>query len=160
LECNRFAEAEQEFGKSIEIRPPDEYVNRGLSTIYREMGQDSLAQLYSQKADRLGEQHCNQLTFNNFRKLKRILDRRKIRLVCMQYPVRGVAPLKKIFEGNEYDVIFVDNERIFKDAISKDGYKEYFIDMFGIDFGHCTPKGNRLLAHNLAEVIVHEVFKK
>jgi len=32
--------------------------------------------------------------------------------------------------------------------------------MFGGDFGHCTPKGNRLLATNIADVILKEVFHK
>jgi hypothetical protein len=32
--------------------------------------------------------------------------------------------------------------------------------MFGGDFGHCTPKGNMLLAQNIADVILGEVFNK
>jgi len=33
-------------------------------------------------------------------------------------------------------------------------------DMFGGDFGHCTQKGNKLLAGNIADVILKEVFGK
>jgi hypothetical protein len=29
--------------------------------------------------------------------------------------------------------------------------------MFGGDFGHCTPEGNRLLAENITEVILKRV---
>jgi hypothetical protein len=36
----------------------------------------------------------------------------------------------------------------------------YFVDMSGGDFGHCAPKGNRLLAENIANVILKEVFHK
>jgi lysophospholipase L1-like esterase len=32
--------------------------------------------------------------------------------------------------------------------------------MLGGDFGHCTPKGNRLLAENIAQTILKEVFHK
>ena len=32
------------------------------------------------------------------------------------------------------------------------------MDMFGGDFGHCTVKGNRLLAENVARVILKEIF--
>ena len=73
--------------------------------------------------------------------------------------MRSIQPLKKIFKEDE-DVVFVDNERIFKDAVRKEGYNEYFRDMFGGDFGHCTQKGNRLLAGNIANVIFKEVFGK
>ena len=73
--------------------------------------------------------------------------------------MRSIAPLKKIFKEDE-NIIFVDNERLFKDAVRKDGYNAYFQDMFGGDFGHCTQKGNRLLAQNIANVILKEIFGK
>ena len=78
-------------------------------------------------------------------------------MVCVQYPLCSVEPLKKIFEGQR-GIIFVDNEKIFVEAVEKDGYKEYFKDIFGGIFGHCTEKGNRLLAKNIANVILKEVF--
>nr|MBU1328568.1 hypothetical protein [Candidatus Omnitrophota bacterium] len=75
--------------------------------------------------------------------------------------MRNIAPLKKIFkEEMEGSIVFVDNERIFKDAVKDKGYKEYFNDMFDGDFGHCTPKGNKLLAENIASTILKEVFNK
>jgi hypothetical protein len=79
----------------------------------------------------------------------------------VQYPVRNIEPLKRMFKEETGDsIIFVDNEKIFKDVIRKEGYKEYFTDMFGGDFGHCTPKGNRLLAENIANTILKEAFNK
>ena len=77
----------------------------------------------------------------------------------MQYPVRSVEPLKKMFDYSG-SIIFIDNGQVFKDTLKKANYKEYFTDMFGGDFGHCTTKGNRLLAENIANVILKEVFKK
>lgn len=62
--------------------------------------------------------------------------------------------------GDTQDIIFVDNEKIFKQAVKKSSYDEYFTDNFAVDFGHCTPKGNRLLAENIANVILREVFNK
>jgi len=78
----------------------------------------------------------------------------------VQYPMHSVASLKKIFQGVEQGIIFVDNEKIFKEAVRKSRYNEYFRDMFGGDFGHCTVKGNRLLAENIANVIIKEIFGK
>lgn len=82
-----------------------------------------------------------------------------MRLVCAQYPMLGIKPVKKIFDGQD-GVIFVDNEKTFKDVVKNYGYKAYFKDMFAGEFGHCTDKGNRLLVENIANVIVKEVFKK
>jgi len=51
----------------------------------------------------------------------------------------------------------VDNEKMFNEGVKREGYDEYFNDCFAGDFGHCTPKGNRLLAENIAGVILTEV---
>ncbi len=52
------------------------------------------------------------------------------------------------------DIIFVDNEKLFRKAVRQDGMTVYFRDMFAVEFGHCTEKGNRLLAENIARSIL------
>ena len=52
----------------------------------------------------------------------------------------------------------MDNEKVFKQALRKASYDEYFRDNFAGDFGHCTPNGNRLLAENIADTILKKVF--
>jgi len=42
----------------------------------------------------------------------------------------------------------------FRDALKEHPYSELFTDNFGGEFGHCTPKGNSILAENIAEVIL------
>jgi hypothetical protein len=71
--------------------------------------------------------------------------------------MRQLEALKKLFDSTE-DIIFVDNERIFKDALKQGGYTDYFQDNFAGDFGHCTPEGNRLLAQNIANTILTQYF--
>ncbi len=55
---------------------------------------------------------------------------------------------------NDPSIVFVDNEQIFKDAVGRDGFSAYFTDAFAGDFGHCTKKGNRLLAEHVADAIM------
>jgi hypothetical protein len=55
-------------------------------------------------------------------------------------------------------IIFVYNERVFKEALMRGRYEDYFADRFAGDFGHGTPKGNRLLAENIANTILKECF--
>jgi tetratricopeptide (TPR) repeat protein len=101
----------------------------------------------------------NHVTVPNYLKLKTILGQRGIKLVCVQYPMLSIEPMKKIFEEQD-GIIFVDNEKLFKEAVDKYGYREYFIDKFGGCFGHCTRSGNRLLAENIASVIVKKYFHR
>jgi len=159
LKSGKFTEAEKILKETIGLNPNVDRVYAALVTLYKENGKNAFIQDYYKKANELRGKIFYSIVYQNYQKLKTELDKKGIKLVCVQYPVRSIEPLKKIFEG-EAGIIFVDNEKIFKDAINKEGYKEYFVDMFGGDFGHCTPKGNRLLAENIAKSIVKEVFGK
>jgi Tfp pilus assembly protein PilF len=155
----KFAQAEESFKKAIKLDSSDDRAYRGCAAVYSEMGKDKLAQEYYGKANRLGLGNYSLVTAHNYQELKMILDKRGIKLVCIQYPLRSIEPLKRMLQGQD-GVIFVDNEKVFKDALKKGSFKDYFIDMFAGEFGHCTRKGNRLLAENIANTILKEYFKK
>ena len=78
-------------------------------------------------------------------------------LVCVQYPGRSIAPLKRLFP-DEDDVVYVDNGPLFREALDEHEYAELFMDRFFGDFGHATALGNRLLADNVADVLLDEVL--
>ncbi len=173
----RFDMAEEAFKKAIALNPKCDMGYVELRWIYETQKQSGMAKQMYNKAKELNpkdmvpfneiryvDAHGDTIreddgfvTSNNYRELKRILDKRGIRLVCVQYPVRNAEPLREIFR-DEGGVIFVDNEKIFKEALKNGRKEEYFLDMFGGDFGHCTRKGNTLLANNIAEVILKEEF--
>ncbi len=150
-------ETEQIFKKGIKFNPANDRVYAALARVYSAMGNNELSEIYLDKVNSLRWQYYSPITVESYHKLKQILDKRGVKLVCVQYPMRSIALLKRIFNEGE-DVVFVDNEEIFKNAVAKEGYKEYFRDMFGGDFGHCTPKGNRLLAENIADNILNGLF--
>jgi tetratricopeptide (TPR) repeat protein len=156
----KFSQAEDLFKQAIALDPQNDRAYGALSILCEETGKPGLAKEYAQKATSLRLGHYVPLTVTSYRTLKEILDKRGIRLVCVQYPMRSVEPLKRILQGTEKGIIFVDNEKLFRDAVRKDGYNTYFKDMFGGDFGHCTDRGNRLLAENIADTIVKEAFHK
>jgi len=131
----------------------------GVALTYNNLDNHKLSSEYFEKANKVREEYCNSMTYLNYKRLSNILARRQIKLVCAQYPMRSIESLKSIFEGQS-GIIFVDNERTFKKAVQKAGYEEYFKDVFGGDFGHCTRKGYGLLAENIANVILKEVFHK
>jgi tetratricopeptide (TPR) repeat protein len=160
-EQGKFSQAEDLFKEAIgtNFEKVPERTWRAMASLYEEMGKPELAKAYAEKAASLNSENYPPITVNNYHKLKEILDRKRIQLVCVQYPMRNAEPLKRIFEKDE-GITFVDNERVFKEAVKRSGYKEYFRDMFAGDFGHCTRRGNELLAQNIADVILKEVFNK
>jgi len=153
-------EAEELLKKAIELNLRSDIIYGALEILCSEMGNPGLAREYGKKAKEIRLGYYRPNTTGNYHKLKAALDKRGIAYVCVQYPMRNLGPLEKIFQGNAEGIIFVDNEKIFKDALKKTSHREYFSDMFGGDFGHCTEKGNRLLAENIANTILKEVFNK
>ncbi|OGW76064.1 MAG: hypothetical protein A2Z72_01695 [Omnitrophica bacterium RBG_13_46_9] len=153
----KYDRAEETLKKAMNINPESSRVYGALAVLYTDLDEHSLAEEYYRKAEEVRKTYNVLKTYNNYRLLQKQLAAKGIKLVCVQYPMRNIEPLKKIFKGEE-DIIFVDNEKLFKEAVEKEGYNEYFTDMFGGDFGHCTPKGNRLLAENIANTILKERF--
>lgn len=155
MNSREFIYAQQAFNKAVDLKPSYDRAYESLALLYKNLGNYNKAEEYCCKSSKSRLMCYDTITYNNYRKLRDILAKRKIILVCLQYPMRSIGPLKKMFPDKR-GIVFIDNEKIFKDAVRKESYKKYFIDMFAGDFGHCTPKGNRLLAENIARSILKE----
>ena len=92
-------------------------------------------------------------TRKNYQRICSELLKKDIRVICMQYPLRSIKPLKDLLEPID-GLIFVSNEDNFKSALHRNSYWDYFIDDFANDFGHCTHEGDRIIAENLAQTIL------
>lgn len=158
-EQGKLLAAEQLLIRGLELFPENVLLYKSLVGVYALIGKDGYLQKSAETLNRLMSEYYNPVTCNNYKKIKKILDGRGIKLVCVQYPMCSVEPLRELFAG-EKNVIFADNEGLFKEAVKKEGYKEYFTDNFAGDFGHCTRKGNSLLAENIADLIVQEVVAR
>jgi tetratricopeptide (TPR) repeat protein len=156
----RPSQAEGLFKKAMELKPKNERAYGALVALYEETNRPALAREYAAKVNGIRTGYYAPATAYNYRRLKEILAQRGVRLTCVQYPMRSIQSLKNIFQDDNNGIVFVDNEKLFKDAVKQDGYEVYFKDMFAGDFGHCTEKGNLLLAKNIANMILKEVFEK
>jgi len=172
----KFRDAEEMYLAAIKINPENDWALERLGDIYRrqkrfrEAAEMSAALTPPERNSderegpkvRVRVLHKDEIKFNkyygaktqyNYRKLREVFKARNIKLVCVQYPARDVQSLKVLLEPND-GITFVDNDESFKNAVDRDGYDAYFIDRFAGDFGHCTEKGNRLLAENIAEAVI------
>jgi len=157
LQQSRYEAAEEICKKIIEADPNYERAYRGLAMVYRRQGKIMEADETLGKLDQLKSHFYNPGTVRNYRKLREILSRRDIPLICVQYPMQKLKYLKKIFPHPE-EIIFIDNEEVFKEALLRTSYDDLFTDQFAGDFGHCTPEGYRILAENIAKVIASKIF--
>lgn len=157
----RMAEALEAFRKARELAPDDPGIAQLVEMLSPGEGGTAASRPSGDEAAGFdGPEHGEYPpgTRANFLALKQSLDKRGIPLVCVQYPMRSVARLREIF-GNDDSIIFVDNEISFRSAVAREGYLAYFTDSFAGDFGHCTPKGNRLIAENIGNTLLKDYFR-
>lgn len=155
---------QKEYGKLEEVlkiadeKFPDSLIfNKLWASYYLMNGKIQESESRFAKAARLEEKYLSPLTIENYRRIKESVLERGIKLVSVQYPLRKLEPLKKML-GEEGGVVFVDNEKIFKDAVKNESYEQYFVDNFAGDFGHLSTYGNKLIAENIAEEIITNFF--
>lgn len=146
---SKLEEAEKMFERAIEIDSTNILLRLELQSIrsYKEKGRPPEV-----PKDTL----FSKATENNYNLLYQKLNNEGIKLVAMQYPTRSIEELKSMFQGNE-DITFVSNEENFEQALQNGKYEDYFIDRCYGSFGHATPKGNQLIAENLANTILKEI---
>ena len=151
-----FAEAEAYYKKVVELTPTDQNIYNALGRLYEEIGDFKKAEECERdfkKAQQFNLKLYGSEMRDILQKIKKSLNKRGITPVYISHPMRSIEPVKKLL-NDQKGIFFIDNEEIFKKAVKQDGFTVYFID----DHGHCTQKGNRLLAENIANTVVKEVF--
>lgn len=153
-----FALGEDERARDLARRaalffPEADQVQGLLGLILEEEGRPDEAGGYFRLAEELRSRQISPMTAENYRRLRLILRDRGIPLVAVQYPMRRLDPLREMLP-DAGDVVFVDNERIFQEAVAREGYDAVFTDYFAGDFGHFTPRGAELLAANIADALL------
>ena len=157
----RLKEAEYMFTEAIEINPNTDEAYCGLGRVYNKQGisDKEIDKFYRKGGFSIRVQNnipSSEITEYHYQQLYNELNKRGIRYIAMQYPTLNINKLKNMFNGEE-NIIFVSNEENFKQVLENEKYENYFIDHMTNSFGHATPKGNRLIAENLTNVILEEL---
>ena len=157
MEHGFYQEAETALKEAVEEYPDDYFLYEQLAQLYSLTGEQEKARITFQRGNAVRGEQEKYLpeTADNYRKISALILKRGIRLIIMQYPLRDIGPLKNIFPA-ESEIVFLENRKNFVEALREGDYNEYFSDSFAGNFGHCTPKGNRLIAEQLADMILSE----
>ncbi|MDD5627632.1 MAG: tetratricopeptide repeat protein [Elusimicrobia bacterium] len=155
----RFPEAQKYYQEALELDPGNDWACAALALLYAKLGDPAQARLHERKTAEL-RSRAKPMTARNYRRLQSLLDAKGVRLVCAQYPMMSVEPLRRIFSDSADPPLFVDNEAVFREAVQRKSYAAYFRDLFGGDFGRCTPQGNQLLADSIAQAILRRYFPR
>lgn len=144
--------AEAIYRDIVERRPDAFWIHTALGNLLKRRGDDEAAARHYREADRWSRRNTG--TAANYRRLAETVLAAGAELVCVQYPLAEIGELEEMLAG--YDgVTLVDNGEVFRQAVEKDSHDYYFRHRFpGFRFGHCTARGNRLLAENIAAALL------
>ena len=158
----QYEKAAEAYERTLEINPLNyhAYNRLGLSYSHMNIPTNELERFYEKKGHsfrKINDIDPKDITLHHYNILYEKLRRRGVKLIAMQYPLTEVEELKNMFKGDE-EIIFVGNEEIFSEALDSANYDEYFIDRCYGYFGHASPKGNQLIAANVASAILNELL--
>ena len=160
LKHNRIIKAERMFNTLKEKNREDFAMIEGLALFYDNQGKQELALEYSKKAQDKSINMLHPKTVQNYNAISRKILERNIKLISMQYPLRNIESLTKKLHFTK-NIVFVENKTNFEKLFeSGHYYLDYFFDNFAGNFGHCTTKGNRLIASQLADVILNDILNE
>lgn len=130
----------------------NEVVGHRLASYYEGRGLEERRAYYMERVRETAEQRPS-MTHENYGLLQDVLAQQGIPLIAVQYANRPVEPLRSLIDWRE-DVVFVDNEAVFREALASSPYEDLFWDRCYGDLGHATREGNRILAETLATAVL------
>lgn len=157
VKLQRYQDAIAVYERLLSVPEMKERALLGLHTVYIKTGDHKRANAYRTQAQACSRSRVNPYTMKNYRRIAEDLRTAGILHCAIQYPMRDVRDLQKIL-ADQPGVMYIDNQHSFIRAVGENGYDTLFIDNFAGDFGHCTKEGNRLLAENVARVLLKELF--
>jgi len=155
LRCGQVESAARIYSQITESNANDMQAWAGLSYCEETRSQSGQRRYYKVKQQNVMHRLLPRMTQLSYQLLADVTRRYQIRLMCISYPRRSVEPVRNVL-ADFPDVLYVDNQQTFENALRQSCYEDLFIDNFAGDFGHCTAKGNRLLAENVARAIERE----
>jgi lysophospholipase L1-like esterase len=138
--------------EALRRHPDNEFFLRLLAGVHTEAGETRAANKLLARADALALSRIPEVTRDNYRRALKLTNDSGALFVAMQYPLRNAGELELMLEGAG-DVIVIDNDAVFREAVASRGYDALFVDRFAGDFGHCTSDGYALLADQLMDIV-------
>jgi lysophospholipase L1-like esterase len=123
-----------------------------LANAYEQAGNPARAAGYRAQRDELELGRFREFTRFYYQRVIDTVRAREIPVIVMQYPLLSVEGLRKLLDYRE-DLTYLENRTNFETALLDASYWELFEDNFAGSFGHLSPRGNQLVAQNVADAL-------
>lgn len=146
-----------QFHRALMLRPDlltsHELVWLGrLANACEQSGEAARAESFRAQRDELDLGRFREFTRFYYQRVVDAVRAREIPVVAMQYPLLSVESLRKLLDYRE-DLSYLENRTNFETALLDAKYLELFDDNFAGSFGHLSPRGNQLVAENVADAL-------
>ncbi|HII17062.1 TPA: tetratricopeptide repeat protein [Candidatus Woesearchaeota archaeon] len=138
----------------LQAKQPDiaSYVFRDIGRRFYSEGKFNESDNYFEREFSLKKSFYNALTKESYERVYSLSQEHDALLIAMQYPLLPISVMKLYFENDER-ILFVENDQNFRNALGNSTYDDLFVDNFFGVFGHCTKRGNELIAMNVEQAI-------
>ena len=153
LKQNKHDLARKSFEDALIYSAHQSRVYAGMADVFKAQNQSDQAEIYAKKSAEVEERFVHPYTHHYYDLIADVVLKSDVKMVSMQYPMLSQTAWTNSLKQAD-QITFVENKENFETALDRLEYSEYFNDHFAGDFGHCTPKCNRLLADNLATTII------
>jgi len=145
------------FHRALMLRPDlptsHELVLLGrLANACKQAGDAAGAADYRRQRDELELGRFREFTRYHYQRVVDSVRAREIPVIAMQYPLLSVKSLRKLLDYRD-DVTYLENRTNFETALLGSKYRAIFEDSFAGSFGHLSPRGNMLVAENVADAL-------
>jgi len=123
-----------------------------LANACEQSGETARAEGYREQRDELDLSRFREFTRFYYQRVVDAVRAREIPVVAMQYPLLSVESLRRLLDYRE-DLNYLENRTNFETALLDAKYRELFDDNFAGSFGHLSPRGNQLVAENVADAL-------
>lgn len=148
--------------KKIEEEPTTLLFQNYKSACYARFGDTTNAERYAREAENQRKKHINPTTKGNYLELLRSINQHESKPIIVQYAMLDPNEIREMLAGDEelQKILVIDNREAFTKALSTASYDEIFTDRFAGTFGHCTNHGNLVLAENIADFLMKNIFQQ
>ncbi len=148
--------AERELERALAELPQEPVLHDTMARCLEARGRLEEAGLHRETAAVLRRETFNPVTRDNLLWVGQRVQASGAKLVVMAYPRRSVEPLQRMLEPLA-GVIYVEHREPFERVLAEEPLEALFVDMHGGDYGHCTPRGNELVAGTLADAVLEHL---
>ncbi len=144
------------------VHPQDVIWYELLVSCYELGGNQEMKERLQKQAQAIESSVYSKKAIENHLELIEIIGSRPMVFIVAGYPLQDLSLIRFLIKSrtDSDKVMFIQNRKVYTEALDNKSYGDIFTDRAAGDFGHLTTYGNQLIARNMAQEIAKKIFNQ